>query len=471
VVTSYAYDSASRLDVLSHDLSGTGSDLALDFAYNSAGQIVARDRTSNNGSYVYPQPAPNADAYVNNGLNQIASLDGAGLTYDARGNLTSAGGVSYAYDAFNRLTAAGPLSLAYDPAGRLYQTSAGETTTRFLYDGLQAIGEYNSSGVLQRRFVPGAGLDEHLVWYEGTGTSDRRWFVQDDLGSVVAVTNSSGANLSINAYDEYGAPAAGNTGLFGYTGQMYLSAAGLYHYRMRAYSPAMGRFLQTDPIGYSAGMNLYGYVDNDPMNWTDSLGLQRAIIRPPGETPPPPGVPGVIPPIVPGGEITVYAYDDTLWGNLASLLLRSVATGGARHNEDAGGAAGGRGGAVVEGDDIVVEGTRIRHPDFQMNPLWWVVEDDPRGGHDTNRRESNRERHEQGDARRGRDQGGERADERRPWPRRKPRGHRGPWPPPGSSSWLPFPFLFMPNWWSMCGLGDESACRIAYPYGPRQVRT
>jgi YD repeat-containing protein len=69
VVTTYAYDSASRLDVLSHDLSGTGNDLALDFSYNSAGQIVARDRTSANGSCVYPQPAANADAYVSNGLN------------------------------------------------------------------------------------------------------------------------------------------------------------------------------------------------------------------------------------------------------------------------------------------------------------------------------------------------------------------------------------------------------------------
>jgi YD repeat-containing protein len=82
--------------------------------------------------------------------------------------------VSYAYDAFNRLTAAGPLSLAYDPAGRLYETTASGATTRFLYDGLQAIAEYNTSGALLRRYVPGAGLDEHLAWYEGSGTSDRR---------------------------------------------------------------------------------------------------------------------------------------------------------------------------------------------------------------------------------------------------------------------------------------------------------
>jgi RHS repeat-associated protein len=281
VVTTYAYDSASRLDGLSHDLSGTGSDLALDFSYNSAGQIVARDRTSANPAYVYPQPGINVDVYASNNRNQITSIDGAALTYDARGNLTGAGGVSYSYDAFNRLTAAGPLSLAYDPAGRLYETTASGATTRFLYDGLQAIAEYNTAGVLQRRYVPGAGLDEHLVWYEGSGTSDRRWMVQDERGSVVAVSDGTGAVLSINSYDEYGQPASGNIGAFGYTGQMYLSAAGLYHYRMRAYSPALGRFLQTDPIGMAGGMNLYAYVGNDPINWLDPLGLCTTVPRPP----------------------------------------------------------------------------------------------------------------------------------------------------------------------------------------------
>jgi RHS repeat-associated protein len=78
----------------------------------------------------------------------------------------------------------------------------------------------------------------------------------------------------VNSYDEYGMPASGNTGLFGYTGQVWLPQAGLYHYRARAYSPALGRFLQTDPIGMAGGMNLYAYVGNDPINGIDPLGLQ-----------------------------------------------------------------------------------------------------------------------------------------------------------------------------------------------------
>jgi len=50
-------------------------------------------------------------------------------------------------------------------------------------------------------------------------------------------------------------------------------------YRFRDYSPALGRFLQRDPIGYWGGLNLYEYAGGDPVGWVDPLGWDRVVRR------------------------------------------------------------------------------------------------------------------------------------------------------------------------------------------------
>jgi len=293
LLATYTYDPLSRRTGLTYghgfmagygyaandDLTGltqTYGSSSVTFTYGYDKTHRRKTEDVSDAAYIWHPAAAATTAYTANNINGYPTVGAASLTYDTGGNLTGDGVNTYTYDTENHLlsatTPSGTVTYTYDALGRRRTKTAVSVTTTYLSAGDREISEYTGS-TLTRYVAYGPGLDEVLASVHPT-TNQKTYAHMDGLGSVVA-TSLSGSSPAVNAiytYGQFGETSSLSGFPYRYTGRNLDFETGLYHYRARAYSSTLGRFMQIDPLGYEPGPNLYAYVLNDPLNLTDPMG-------------------------------------------------------------------------------------------------------------------------------------------------------------------------------------------------------
>lgn len=223
-----------------------------------------------------PPPPPPADTY----------------TYDLNGNTTArvywrGGGNTFEWDAANRLVAINytgtnnRTEFTYDGLSHCKKIVEKTGTTvnsakQFVWVGNRIADERDDNNVVTRRYFANG---EERIGGIGAGVY---YYAKDHLGSIRELTDGAGSLRAHYDYDPFGntTKVSGDASLdFGYTGHYRHTVSNIYLAPFRAYDPAIGRWINRDPIGENGGLNLYGYLANQPISNTDSSGLQADTIE------------------------------------------------------------------------------------------------------------------------------------------------------------------------------------------------
>jgi RHS repeat-associated protein len=207
--------------------------------------------------------------------------------YDPNGNLvqkTGNGGTfRYHYDADQNLTGVDlpggrQYRYQYNALGERISKTGPEGSTYFLHDREDVLAEYDTHKKRQRLYLHGPGFDD----LAGVIADQSVYAVHSDaLDSIVALTDGEAQVRSRYLYSAFGQVQVQKEALplgYLYTGARYDAESNLHYLRTRGYDPTIGRFISPDKIDIAGGINLYAYVENNPVNYNDPRGFVGPIV-------------------------------------------------------------------------------------------------------------------------------------------------------------------------------------------------
>ncbi|MFA7061102.1 MAG: RHS repeat-associated core domain-containing protein, partial [Pedobacter sp.] len=290
VNTNYGYER----DAVGRITRWTGDNSDWFYQYDVTGRLLRADHGQENFGYTY-DPLGNI---LDNGrthdiTNRLLQDNEYTYSYDLNGNLTkkqnkaTGARTVYSWNARNQLTRVDryldavvitpdkSYTFAYDSFGRRVSKTENGITDLYVHNGSDQIGIIDSAGNLLTSFTYGPYIDEPL----GMSRSGvNYYFHTNHIGSVMVLTTISNT-VSQYGYDPYGKTHINgdSANRFRYTAREQ-DADDLYYYRSRYYDPTTYRFLNEDIAGLKGGLNVYAYVQNNPINLIDPYGLWAIYI-------------------------------------------------------------------------------------------------------------------------------------------------------------------------------------------------
>jgi RHS repeat-associated protein len=293
--TDYQYDNLVRLQSIAN-MTSSGTVISRhDYTYNSQDQRATETVTN----AALPALPAGTTSYGHNNLNQMLTSSAATFTY-MNGNLyaedrqgasyNTVYGFSFMNKTLDTVMGANGIDTYYSyDADRFLlrkRTEGGQVgEARYVLWGNLALQERDAGNAVTREYLwaPGypGGIGGLLDLKQGGHAYS---YLYDGKGNVTALIDSLQAVAVRYGYDPFGVPTTVSGTLtqpYRFSTKPYDDNTGLSYYGYRFYKPDIGRWISRDPLMEQGGLNLYGFVGNDPVNRIDPLGLKDCNKKPP----------------------------------------------------------------------------------------------------------------------------------------------------------------------------------------------